>query len=364
MGFKNNRNGLPLINNNDIITFVRDVLNISEEMAIGLTHLAVRGSEREFFRAKWGSDNTCIIIKYNPNRIENTYYVEIGGFLKDIQVSVPEIIGHDHDLCLIVMEDLGDTDLWSLKGESWDVRRPIYNKTLEIIRRLHAFPIAKPSNIHVRHMDGFDLSLYRWEQDYFFENFVKGVCRILPDKSLKERLDLELSTLIERLSATPQCLLHRDLQSQNIMIKHNEPYLIDFQGMRIGSLFYDLGSLLNDPYACLVEKERKELLSYYYRLANIDMDWDLFQLCFWEASVERLMQALGAYGFLGYKKGFKTFIKYIQPGIKILINAISNIRYMPHLLELAMRCRDALTDESLYLDSYDGSTTKTKEALC
>jgi len=353
-----------LINKDDITAFVRDALNIPERTTMELTHLAVRGSEREFFRARWGEDNTCIIIKYNPHRIENTYYAEIGGFLKDIQVSVPEIIRHDPDLCLIAMEDLGDTDLWSLKGESWDVRRTIYIKTLDIIHRLHAFSIAEPSKIPVRLMDGFDLSLYRWEQDYFFENFVNGVCGLIPDAPLKERLDLELSTLIERLFATPQCLLHRDLQSQNIMIKHGEPYIIDFQGMRIGSLFYDLGSLLNDPYICLTDNEKNELLSYYYRLADIDMEWDSFQICFWEASIERLMQALGAFGFLGYKKGFKTFIEYIKPGNEILIDAISNIPYMPHLLELVLRCRDALTGKSLCTVGHDGSTTNPKEVLC
>ena len=61
-------------------------------------------------------------------------------------------------------------------------------------------------------------------------------------------LETELSALGERLSGTGRCLVHRDLQSQNVMIRDGEPFLIDFQGMRFGSPFYDLGSLLCDPY--------------------------------------------------------------------------------------------------------------------
>lgn len=343
-----------MINQDEIILFLRDTLSLSGNIGIVLTHLAVRGSEREFFRARWCVDNSCIVIRYDPGRMENTLYADIGVFLKNIQVSVPDIIGHDPDRCLIIMEDLGNTDLWSLRDESWGVRQPIYERTLDIIHRLHSFSLVGLSGFKVRFMDGFDLPLYRWEQGYFFDNLVNGVCGIQPDALLKERLDSELSTLSERLMEMPQCLIHRDLQSQNIMVREGRPYLIDFQGMRTGSLFYDLGSLLNDPYAYLAEEEKNDLLSYYYRIAGLNMEWGSFQLCFWEASVERLMQALGAYGFLGYKKGLKTFLQYIGPGIEILIDTLSNIKYMPHLQEFVLRCRDIIKDKSFYSDRCSG----------
>ena len=40
------------------------------------------------------------------------------------------------------------------------------------------------------------------------------------------------------------------------MIREGEPVLIDFQGMRLGSPFYDLGSLLCDPYVDFREADR------------------------------------------------------------------------------------------------------------
>ncbi len=41
--------------------------------------------------------------------------------------------------------------------------------------------------------------------------------------------------------------MHRDFQSQNILVRNGQAYLIDFQGMRPGLAEYDLGSLLLIP---------------------------------------------------------------------------------------------------------------------
>jgi aminoglycoside/choline kinase family phosphotransferase len=123
------------------------------------------------------------------------------------------------------------------------------------------------------------------------------------------------------------------------MIRDGEPFFIDFQGMRFGSPFYDLGSLLCDPYVNFSDKERDELLSFYYGLTKWDLDWTTFQSAFWEASAQRLMQALGAYGFLGLKKGMKTFLDHIPVGLRHLDFATAKTASLPRLKELAEECQ-------------------------
>ena len=170
-------------------------------------------------------------------------------------------------------------------------------------------------------MEGFGPDLYRWERDYFRDHFVRDVCGIELEPSFERELEAELSSLAERLAGTRRSLVHRDLQSQNVMIRDGEPFLIDFQGMRFGSPFYDLGSLLCDPYVNFSDSEQDELLSFYYGLSKWDLDWATFQNTFWEASAQRLMQALGAYGFLGLKKGLKAFLEHIPAGLRNLQRA-------------------------------------------
>ncbi len=327
-----------------MIGFCREALGLSESVSIELFPLEGRGSDRTFFRLKWPQESG-ILIHYDPKRVENTLYANIAGFLRDIDVPAPRLIRHDPAGCLIVMEDLGDKDLWSLRKNPWETRQALYQKTLTIVNRLHSFPEKDFPSARLRLMEGFGHDLYRWERDYFMDHFVRDICGIELAPSFERELEGELSALAQRLTTTMRCLVHRDLQSQNVMIRDGEPFLIDFQGMRFGSPFYDLGSLLCDPYVNFSDSERNELLSFYYGLWSAEgrnLDWALFQNFFWEASAQRLMQALGAYGFLGLKKGLKAFLEHIPAGLRNLHLAATHVASLPRLRELCLACQRAI----------------------
>jgi len=152
----------------------------------------------------------------------------------------------------------------------------------------------------------------------------------------------ESAALIDHLESISPCLIHRDFQSQNIMIKNDRPVLIDFQGMRFGNFFYDLGSLICDPYVALTPTQRNELIAFYYRIMQPDYSLDQFTDHFWEAAAQRLMRALGAYGFLGLKKNKKDFLQHVDSGIRNLIAATSQTDTLPVLNELAKTCLSKL----------------------
>jgi aminoglycoside/choline kinase family phosphotransferase len=330
---------MPMKSREGMIVFAREALGLSESVSLKISTLEGRGSDRTFFRLKWNRNDSAILIHYNPKREENTYYADIATFLRNIDVPAPQLIRHDPANSLIVMEDLGDMDLWSLRKTPWETRRVLYQKTLTIVHRLHCFPEKDFPSARVRLMDGFGPDLYRWERNYFRDHFVRNVCGIKLESSFESELETELFSLAERLSGTKRSLVHRDLQSQNVMILDKEPFLIDFQGMRFGSPFYDLGSLLCDPYVNFPDGERKELLSFYFRLSTWDLDWAAFQNTFWEASAQRLMQALGAYGFLGLKKGLKAFLEHIPAGLLNLHHAASHVASLPRLRDLSRICQ-------------------------
>jgi len=331
-----------MISKEEMINFSREALGLAESVSIELFPFERRGSDRYFFRLKWNRKNSAILIQYDPKRVENIYYADIATFLREIGVPVPRIISHDPIRCLIVMEDLGDTDLWSLRNVSWKIRQSLYHKTLVILNRLHSFPEKEFPLTRVRLMEGFDLDLYRWERNYFKDYFIRDFCKIDLKPSFNHELESELSRLAKRLDGSKRCLIHRDFQSQNVMIHNGEPFLIDFQGMRFGSPFYDLGSLLYDPYVKFSDRERDKLLSFYYKLAQWNLDWVPFQQTFREASAQRLMQALGAYGYLGVQKGLQAFLEHIPGGLKNLYLATSQVGSLPKLQELSMICLKAI----------------------
>jgi N-acetylmuramate 1-kinase len=172
----------------------------------------------------------------------------------------------------------------------------------------------------------FNSELYLWEQSYFFKNCLGRYFKIDRTKLAPLARLPALKKIAERLAFFPRVLVHRDFQSQNIIIRNGQAYLIDFQGMRPGLAEYDLASLLYDPYVDLPETERAELTAYYRaQLENgitLNGDFDLkLRLC----AMQRLLQALGAYGFLGLAKGHKHFLKHIPAALKSLQRIVAEI---------------------------------------
>jgi len=304
------------------------------------------GSDRSFFRISLPDKTSFIFMHYGTDVKENAYWAGINKFLSDINIFVPRIIAQDLQRHFILMEDLGDVDLWSQRTLPWNKRRDYYFQVLTQIRRLHSLELKKiPADLKLS--PGYGPKLYRWEQNYFLESFVGEVCKIKPPSSLLKKLKKELESLSTRLQKIEPCLIHRDFQSQNIMIKNDQPALIDFQGMRKGCLFYDLGSLICDPYVTFEDEERNELINFYCELKSPDYSRNDFAIHFWEASAQRLMQALGAYGFLGLKKNKPDFLKHVYNGIRNLILATSNTKNLPLLHGLSQQCESILAERQI-----------------
>jgi aminoglycoside/choline kinase family phosphotransferase len=326
----------------EMVHFCRNTLGLSDSAPLEVFPFEGRGSDRKFFRVTWNGADSAILIHYNPERIENTFYAGIATFLREIHVPAPRIIRHDSPACLLLLEDLGEEDLWSFRNAPWEHRRELYRRTLGILRRLQSFPEEDFPSGRVKLMERFGPDLYRWEREYFRENFVRIFCGMKLEPGFDRELEAELSILAERLSGSGRCLVHRDLQSQNVMVREGEPFLIDFQGMRFGSPFYDLGSLLCDPYVIFSAAERDELLLFYYELSAANGEWPAFQNHFWEAAAQRLMQALGAYAFLGLQKKLEAFLDHIPAGLQNLQLAARRATSLPRLRELSTACAEAM----------------------
>ncbi|MDA8125777.1 MAG: phosphotransferase [Deltaproteobacteria bacterium] len=318
--------------------FVHETLGLADRATMTLTPVGKGGSDRAYFRVAVAGCPPAVLMRYGSLYEENDGYVAVEKFLKAIGISVPEIYGHDSEKRLILMEDLGDSDLYALRDAPWEMRRGLYEKTLLQAARLHAFPLAElPADLHL--MPGFDAGLYRWERNYFLDECVRNACKIDLPAAEAAALEEELSALADRLTAQPTVLVHRDFQSQNVMIRADEPVLIDFQGLRAGSLFYDLGSLLFDPYVTFPEGGREGLLRFYYEETGFPHSWEAFRELFFLATAQRLMQALGAYGCLGLKRGKPHFLVHIRPALANLAAVAGEAGGLPHLSALVRRCR-------------------------
>lgn len=299
------------------------------------------GSGRLFYRLRFG-DMSVVFVKYDDGREENRHYVSIARFLEHCGVAVPKIYFHDAEEGLIWMQDLGDADLWSFRSDEWEVRVGLYGSALRQVARLHARGVRELGRWEVTLQRQFDETLYLWEQDYFFEHGVRGALGLGEEEVRALAALPALRRLAERLAGLPRCLIHRDFQSQNIMIFEGTAWLIDFQGMRFGLPQYDVASLIFDPYVELSEGQREDLRKMYLAAAEeegFEPPGDFEEVLLWCAA-QRLMQALGAYGFLGLKCGYTSFLRHAPAARRSLCWVLSQIEGLEPAITILENARE------------------------
>jgi N-acetylmuramate 1-kinase len=291
------------------------------ESKVEILPLEKGGSDRRYYRVRFGPEHSLILVKYNPQKRENEQFVAIANFLNEIGVNAPLIYFHDQDQALIWMQDLGEEDLWHHRNEPWAVRRRFYEAALDQVALLHS---SEPVSLEKMHLHPvFDESLYRWEQNYCLENCL-GLYFQVPAAEIEWlRAHAAFENLAKQLDSYRRVLVHRDFQSQNIIVWDEQAYLIDFQGLRPGLRQYDLASLLFDPYVMLTNQERAYLLRYYFERNDHGWKFPEFEAVYLHCAIQRLMQALGAYAVIGVLREKKEFLRHIQPAIKSLIEVAS-----------------------------------------
>ena len=246
-------------------------------------------------------------VHWTEEREDNSQFIPVAQFLKQAKLRVPAIIHDRARYRVALVEDLGDVDLLSLKDRPFAERLPLYRSAFEQVDKLF---YAKPAKeFHL--MPPFDAALYRWEQEYFFEYMVEDFLGLDATALRKNEAFIDLS---QRLGTVARHLVHRDFQSQNLMIKDDQVWLIDFQGLRRGRQEYDLASLVFDPYMDHSAAEREQLLKLWEEIA----DERPLEKLFHECAAQRLMQALGAYGNIVKNRGNEWYRPHIATAARLL----------------------------------------------
>ena len=290
-----------------ILSTVRQFLGVDPTVPITLEPIKRGASGRTIIRVKTPIHEPFIGIHWTEEREDNAQFIPVGQFLKQAKLRVPAIIHDRARYRVALVEDLGDTSLLSLKDRPFEERLPYYRSAFEQIDRLFYAKPAKDFQL----MPPFDAALYRWEQLYFFEHLVEDHLGL--DATALRQNPL-FSELAERLGTVARHLVHRDFQSQNLMIKDGQVWLIDFQGLRRGRQEYDLASLIFDPYMDHSAEERESLLALWEDVADERPEPTLFHQC----AAQRLMQALGAYGNILSNRGDEWYRPHIPTAARLL----------------------------------------------
>jgi aminoglycoside/choline kinase family phosphotransferase len=270
----------------------------------------IAGSRRAYYRLAAPSGSFILLVS-PPDDADFGRFLRITQFYRMLRFPVPRVYCIDVAAHQVLLEDLGTRRLYDVLLSDREEGLEAYRKTLDLLADLQTR--CHPYHSECPDIDSrlFDRHQFLWETSYYRENYLEGHRGLKPGRDLQAVFD----ALASRVDAHEKSILHRDFQSQNLMVKPDGTvHVIDYQGSRMGSVYYDLASLLLDPYVRLSDAEIDALLRYFHEVQEDAPDYESFRQGFLEAGLQRVMQALGAYCFLSRVKGIAEFAGHIPAG--------------------------------------------------
>jgi mannose-1-phosphate guanylyltransferase len=282
-----------------------------------LTAITGHGSDRRFWRLA-AADWSAVAMLSNPADQEFERGADIADFLNTQGLGGATVLHRDEPGRALLMEDVGAVNLLSVAQQPSQEITRVYGEVIARLLDLQANTGVAIAECPAATDRRLDEAMLLWETGYFRERFLVGYMG-LTEKDLFG-LDEEFSGLAKVVDAQPAVLLHRDFQSQNIHWHEGQVRLVDVQGMRLGPLGYDVMSLLMDPYVDLPENLRDDLLNTWCAEAAAlpearGASMVEVRAMAVAAGLQRIMQALGAFGFLGKVKGKRAFLDHIPAGL-------------------------------------------------
>ncbi|MCD6585694.1 MAG: phosphotransferase [Desulfobacteraceae bacterium] len=281
------------------------------------TLLAGDGSDRQWYRISSNSHSLIMAdhgIHSEAEIAEAESFIRIGSHLRKQKIPVPEIFLSDVFSGLVYVQDLGGINFQTVIQKA--------RNNIEVID-LYKKVIDQALDMSINGEKSFDPAWTYQTKAYDRQLILDKECRYFVDAFLNNYLKSDvaysdLKTEFESLADhalenSVTGFMHRDLQSRNIMVSDGKIFFIDFQGARLGPVQYDLASLLTDPYVNLAEAIQEILIDYSGKKLEqmMPIDKNKFFQGYRYCSLTRILQSLGAFGYLSKIKNKPFFEQFI-----------------------------------------------------
>ena len=267
----------------------------------GLNHYRVArltgdASMRQYFRYTSDSQDSFVLAAYpEPFDPESFNYKQIYDVLTSIEVPVPRILDLEGDLGIVLQEDLGNVTLQEyLMTAAPRQRRTRIREAIDHIVQIQRRGSRRVKPAYEVASLAFDQEKLDWELAFFRRHYLRNY-RQFGERNFSG-LEEECGRVASELSALPRVLCHRDYHVRNLMLFRDRLHVIDFQDARWGPASYDLASLLKDSCE-LSAAEVDEYLDYFMKNAGVEQSLDEFRRQFHLMVVQRLLKALGTFGY-------------------------------------------------------------------
>ncbi len=284
------------------------------------------GSNRRYFRLKGG--NISVIGVVGNNLEENNAFVKLARHFIEKGIRVPKVLSVSEDGMRYIQEDLGDDQLYKLvshgreSGEYSSYESMLLCRTMETLPKIQ-FKGAQGLDWSICYPEpAFNERMVMFDLNYFKYCFLKATGLEFNETRLQDDLEKLKEDLLK--DEGYETFMYRDFQARNVMVKDGEPYFIDFQGGRLGPIYYDVASFIWQARSRYPENLRKEMVQTYLTALKgyTQVDETVFHERLRLFVLFRTLQVLGAYGFRGYfekKPHFLASVPYALSNLRKLL---------------------------------------------
>jgi aminoglycoside/choline kinase family phosphotransferase len=287
-------------------------------------------SFRRYFRLKH-KGKSYIIMDAPPDMEASLSFIQIGEWMKESGINVPQIHQHDLDLGFMVLSDFGD----------FHFQDALENKDRESLYKLATSEIVNFQSTLLNSEDNLPTFCPIW-QEKELEIFREWCLPDLPDIEYREIT----SVLVNAIDQIPKAFMHRDFHCRNILLCQEEELgIIDFQGAMHGPVTYDLVSLLRD---CYVDNDENwimqttlqfqdSLLSSNLEYARVETDEFIRWLDF--TGLQRHLKCIGIFHRLHIRDQKPDYMKEVPRVIKYINTVLDRNPLLQDLKELFNRAK-------------------------
>jgi aminoglycoside/choline kinase family phosphotransferase len=273
------------------------------------TPLPVEASHRRFYRGTFsaGAPASVILMTAPPELENNAQFLRLAGVFGEAGIGVPAVYARDLAPGWFVLEDLGVRHFADVYATA-DRDRALAG-ALDTLVALQAVlhPAVPP----------YTAARFRDELLLFTDWFAAGLLGL---PRLPDWLDEVFGLLVDNTQAQPQCCVHRDFHSRNLLLRDDGRVgVVDFQDALIGPASYDLASLLRDCYHVFPEAAVRHWTAAYLDCARLPLDPAQFPRQLDLTAVQRQLKAVGIFARLWLRDGKRSHLPWIQPVLARLV---------------------------------------------
>ncbi len=303
--------------------FLKSVLKSAD---FKVYQLAGDASNRRYYRVVHNNQSS-VLMRWEPFDPNNYPFLSVLNHFSKHKIHVPQVLGMDAGLGLVLLEDLGDLTLerkfW--ESQNQEMSLPFYHQAIDEIVKIHFVASADKSDCTAFKIQ-FDTEKLLWEMNYGKDNLISGICKHTMSDKVANEISGIFTDICERLHQEPKFIAHRDYHSRNLMLKFDEMRVIDFQDARMGPIQYDLVSLIRDSYVNINDGMESKILDYYltqskkYLPQNFSREH--FDQMYEIQTIQRCFKACGSFSSFYNLRSDTRYLKYISHTLKRVMKSL------------------------------------------